>query len=184
MQCEPTSTQPTTSTGNRVEVGARFGRLVVTEVYSPRRCDQFRAKCRCDCGELLDTEPNFLRAGRHKSCGCYRRDRAGQLYRKHGLSKTPAYTMFYDARKRAIGLGLPFNIEPSDLAIPDTCPVLGITLVLKGTRDNRPSLDRVLPELGYVRGNVRVISFRANRIKSDATPSELRRILAYAEGSL
>lgn len=91
--------------------------------------------------------------------------------------------MFYDARKRAISLNLPFNIEPEDIVIPEICPVLDITLSAKGSRNNRPSLDRKIPELGYVIGNIFVISFRANRIKSDASPFELRRVLEYSEST-
>lgn len=91
--------------------------------------------------------------------------------------------MFYDAKKRAFASLLPFNITPNDIAIPDVCPVLGIPLD-GSTRDNKPSLDKVVPALGYVNGNIRVISFRANRIKSDASPEELRKILSYVEGTL
>ena len=49
-------------------------------------------------------------------------------------------------------------------------------------RDRTPSLDRFVPNLGYVKGNIRVISFRANRLKSDATIDEMRQVLAYMEG--
>ena len=44
------------------------------------------------------------------------------------------------------------------------------------------ALDRVRPEAGYTKGNIRVISFRANRLKSDAKPDELRLVLDYMEG--
>jgi hypothetical protein len=91
--------------------------------------------------------------------------------------------MFYDARKRAAAVGIPFAIEPSDIIIPSHCPVLGILLKATGERDSRPSLDRIVPALGYVLGNISVISFRANRIKSDANADELRRVLAYVEAS-
>lgn len=89
--------------------------------------------------------------------------------------------MFYDARKRAMALNIPFLIEPYDIKIPTICPVLGIQLTADGPRDTRPSLDRVVPANGYVLSNINVISFKANRIKSDATPDELRRVLAYSE---
>ena len=91
--------------------------------------------------------------------------------------------MFYDARKRAFRLGLPFDITPDDITIPEVCPVLGFLLNKDGPRDMRPSLDRILPHAGYVRDNIRVISFRANRLKSDATCEELRAVLAYMEGA-
>ena len=46
-----------------------------------------------------------------------------------------------------------------------------------------PSLDRIVPELGYVKGNIRVISNRANHLKSDATLEEHRKILLDAEAN-
>jgi hypothetical protein len=76
---------------------------------------------------------------------------------------------------------LPFNLSFRDIVIPELCPILGIALQrgLEGGLDNSPSLDRIVPRKGYVKGNVRVISNRANRIKSDSTPEELARILTY-----
>lgn len=164
-----------------IEVGQRFGLLTVVEIYTPKRVDQHRVRCVCDCGASFETTGSRLRAGSNKSCGCLRRDRAGGLFRSHGKSKTPQYVMFYDARKRAIARGLPFTITPEDIVIPEFCPVIGVRLTDRGPRDTRPSLDRVAPGKGYTPENVRVISFRANRIKSDATPDELRAVLAYAE---
>lgn len=56
------------------------------------------------------------------------------------------------------------------------CPVLGIPIFSgRGKQiDNSPNLDRIVPEKGYVPGNVRVISAKANRIKSNATAEELK----------
>lgn len=82
--------------------------------------------------------------------------------------------MYNSARWRARRKNVPFTIQLSDIQIPTHCPVLGIELT-KGSknRDTRPSLDRIEPSLGYVPGNVVVISLRANRIKNDATAHEL-----------
>ena len=165
-----------------IEVGQRFGRLLVVEKIPGKRRDQWSWKCACDCGATMTLVGGRLKGKSNQSCGCFRRDRAGNLYRKHGKSKTPEYCAFYDARKRAQKFGLPFSIEPEHIVIPSRCPVLGIELTANGPRDTRPSLDRIVPALGYVPTNIRVISFRANRIKSDATPEELRRVLAYSEG--
>ncbi len=69
-----------------------------------------------------------------------------------------------------------FNITQEDVLVPDNCPVLGIPLSLDETRgfsDNSPTLDRIDNSLGYKKGNVLVVSWRANRIKCDATPKEL-----------
>jgi hypothetical protein len=64
------------------------------------------------------------------------------------------------------------------MTIPSKCPVLGIPLHrgVGGFCDNSPTLDRFIPELGYVKGNVEVISFRANRIKCDASMDEVTRV--------
>lgn len=61
--------------------------------------------------------------------------------------------------------------------IPETCPVLGIPLfpgIGRGPQHNAPTLDRIVPDLGYVPGNIRVMSHLANSMKRDATPEQLR----------
>ena len=89
------------------------------------------------------------------------------------------------AKHRAKASSLPFDIDTDYLlsVFPQDakCPVLGIDLVwgLADGRTNSPSLDRVFPELGYVRGNVQWISDRANIIKSNATSDELYAVANY-----
>ncbi|MDE2100487.1 MAG: hypothetical protein KGL39_24800 [Patescibacteria group bacterium] len=82
--------------------------------------------------------------------------------------------LFGNAKARARTKGLSFDIELSDIIIPDRCPYLGLLLkpnsgVLK---DNSPSLDRIDPTKGYIKGNVEVISCRANTIKNSGTADE------------
>jgi hypothetical protein len=83
------------------------------------------------------------------------------------------------ARSRAKKNGIFFDINHEDLTWPTHCPVLGIELIYgarnAGTkyRDNSPSIDRIDPSIGYVKGNVMVISFRANAMKRNATAHEL-----------
>ena len=87
------------------------------------------------------------------------------------------------AKARAAKAGVPFNITPEDIVIPQLCPVLQIPLIVGQSQasDNSPSLDRVIPLLGYVRGNILVISNRANRIKNNATIPELRAVASFFE---
>lgn len=67
--------------------------------------------------------------------------------------------------------------------IPEFCPVLGMKLECNaGTghaKQNSPSLDKVIPELGYVKGNVQVISYLANVMKHDATPEQMLRFAKW-----
>lgn len=89
-------------------------------------------------------------------------------------------------RGRAKRRGLPFNLTASDLIVPERCPVLGTPLLLRNGRSARPgatrhspSVDRIVPELGYVKGNIVIISHRANSIRRDANATELRAVLRY-----
>lgn len=77
---------------------------------------------------------------------------------------------------------VPFNLDKKYLIsiVQDCCPVFKTSFVWKmsglgkgRTEPNSPSLDRIIPELGYVKGNVVFISHLANKIKQDATEKEL-----------
>lgn len=78
------------------------------------------------------------------------------------------------AQQRAKRKGLAFNITKEDIYIPDYCPILGIPLYTRhgvcGGGDNSPTVDRIDNSLGYVKGNVHVISNLANRMKFTASP--------------
>lgn len=77
-----------------------------------------------------------------------------------------------------------FRIKLADIMpLPVVCPALGIVL-RKGKHSNDPhafSLDRIDNSKGYVRGNVAVVSRRANVLKRDATKNELRSLLRWLE---
>ena len=86
-----------------------------------------------------------------------------------------------NARSRARRDKVPFNLTLQDLVdiATDQCPILhtpfvwGISGLGKGkTRPDSPTLDRILPELGYINGNVAFLSYRANRIKDNGTMQE------------
>lgn len=69
----------------------------------------------------------------------------------------------------------------SHLKVPTHCPILGIKLQPGSLKqqDNSPSLDRIDSTKGYVKGNVEVISFRANMVKGSSSIEELETILNY-----
>ena len=74
------------------------------------------------------------------------------------------------------------ELVPKDML----CPVLGIPLVFGVPKNaNTLSFDRLIPKLGYVRGNVCVISYRANTLKNNCIdPNELRLVAEYLEKAL
>jgi hypothetical protein len=90
------------------------------------------------------------------------------------------------AKSRCKDSDIPFDIEVEDLVpFPLYCPVLGIELDwladARSVVDYAPSVDRLDPSLGYVRGNVTIISNRANRIKNDASLEEVRKVVSWLE---
>lgn len=92
-----------------------------------------------------------------------------------------AYNLFDKARKRARKKGIPFNIVVDDIIIGEKCPILNIPYEIgDGVVCNAsPSLDRIDPAKGYIRGNIQVLSYRANVLKSNATIDEIELILTH-----
>jgi len=91
--------------------------------------------------------------------------------------------MYRSTKFRSKELGIPFDLEMSDLVLPARCPVLGIPFEIgEGSPiDASPSLDKYIPELGYVKGNVHIISFKANRMKNDGTLREVKLLVKWME---
>jgi hypothetical protein len=91
------------------------------------------------------------------------------------------YVLWSTAKTRAKRACVPFSITEADIVIPATCPVLGIPLVAgKGKlNDGSPTLDRIIPQRGYVPGNIAVISHRANTLKSNGTAKEIEAVLVW-----
>lgn len=104
-----------------------------------------------------------------------------QRYTMKKKKADPERYLLAQAKHRAKRRGLRFSLTPDDIIIPSHCPVLGIPLKASSRSfdPNSPSLDRVNNAKGYVKGNVLVISNRANMLKKDATPAELRKLADF-----
>lgn len=77
---------------------------------------------------------------------------------------------------------IPFDLDANYLEsiYKGVCPITGVEFDRHvKTSDNCPHLDRVVPELGYVKGNIQYICARMNRIKYNATIEELKNLLQY-----
>lgn len=163
--------------------GQLLGRLfVVTRAPSKNENKNTVYFCWCACGESCLVAAQSLLSGRTTSCGCIHREMMRGRYLGIGRLERK---MWLRARFRARLAGLPFSITAADIKIPEICPVLGIPLHTTkkfDSRDSAPTLDRLENEKGYVRGNVFVISSRANRIKNNATPQDLMAVLNYVNG--
>lgn len=112
----------------------------------------------------------LTKSGRESACRTCRCADQRRYFRNNREKK-----MLADARRRAKQYNLPFDIELDDITIPPTCPYLHISIQSStgSSHDNSPTLDRIIPSKGYTRDNILVVSNKANRMKSNATPEEL-----------
>lgn len=109
-----------------------------------------------------------------------------QDWRNKDKRQRPHRYLWAIAKRRAKEDGRAFSIVPYDLEVPEYCPVLGTKLQfgIRSYSPNSPSVDAIRPELGYIPGNVAVISHRANTIKQNASPDELRKVADWLEKKL
>lgn len=90
--------------------------------------------------------------------------------------------LFKSLKNRAKANGIPFNLEYEDIQWPEKCPVFDVVLqydTIDKAQNDSASFDKVIPELGYIKGNVRIISHRANWLKQDSTIQQLEKIIRY-----
>lgn len=104
--------------------------------------------------------------------------------------KNPHHQAYYTLKRRAKDKSIKFELSKEDLFNmyenkPDKCPILGIKIKYAGLNadkkiiENSPSVDRIDPKKGYVKGNVMIISNLANRIKQDASIEDIEKVLTF-----
>jgi hypothetical protein len=90
-------------------------------------------------------------------------------------NKTVRSRLHNGAYKRTVNNNIPFTITGEDILLPTYCSLLGVKLEYANNvaSDFSPSIDRIDPNLGYVKNNIQIISFLGNRMKNSATPDML-----------
>ncbi len=121
----------------------------------------------------------------HKQCRVgYDLSRCKECKKSYSLaankwaSRTIEQKILNRAKTRATAKGIPFDIDIEDIIIPDVCPVFGKPFIY-GDHAWTYSIDRIKPELGYVKGNIMIISNKANMMKNDATTEEIGMLYAF-----
>lgn len=79
-----------------------------------------------------------------------------------------------------------FTLKYNDIIWPTHCPILGIELDYYADvrAENSVSFDKIIPKLGYIPENTRIVSWRGNRIKNDGTKEEHELIVSYLKKEL
>lgn len=101
------------------------------------------------------------------------------------MTKPPEIRTIYNrlkasAKRRNIEFKLTIP-ELNNLSFPITCPILGIPLTFNRgeAQDNSYSFDRIDSSKPYEIDNLIVVSWKANRLKNNATKEELEQIAAF-----
>jgi len=104
-----------------------------------------------------------------------------QKYSKYIAETNPEMIIYIQCKARAKRQNIPFNLDLSDIIIPSYCPILGIELKHNRTgenggkaKPNSPSIDKFDNSKGYVKGNIWIISYKANAMKNNASIEELK----------
>lgn len=146
------------------------------------------------CMEVLDVSLFFKRGDgvgyRSKCKKCYQArakiyglQNNAILLRKAAARRrrNTGQTLLWVARNRAKKKGWEYNLDISDVSIPTHCPILGLMLCpqMGKSAHNSPSLDRIDSSKGYIKGNVQVISLRANILKNNASFQEIEMLYSW-----
>lgn len=169
---------------NQTKVCSICGRDLPLEAYSKGTGMYGRRSICKECDRNLHNTPEARERRRLRRierrntvAGLREREKQTDLLRLQNNEDAYKKYIIRSAKRRALSQGIPFDIDYTDISIPEYCPLLGIKLnkhIGEGKLYNdSPSLDKIIPKLGYVKGNVWIISNKANRIKSDATIEEL-----------
>lgn len=89
-----------------------------------------------------------------------------------------AKLLHYNIKKRCKKDGVVFDIKPTDIVIPEYCPALGFKLV-RGRGFDAASVDRIIPELGYIKSNIVVVSRLANMMKNAGTVEQMMSVALF-----
>ena len=133
-------------------------------------------KC-CYCKKIKSLE-EFGDNGRNRMCKqCVTKS---SEYQKEHAKKYPNRALFKRVKATAKRKGIEFSLELKYIKIPKKCPILDIPLD-KRDRNHTPSIDRIDNKIGYIKENIKIISFKANNLKSNATIEQLKKIIKYME---
>lgn len=155
-------------------------------VKDKRKTDGVISVCK-ECGKKqLLSRPNYIalkeemkRKYREEPTYAESKRKSRQLYHKNYLERV----LLSNAKTRAKRMNLLINIDEFDIVIPEVCPLLEIP-IFRGTNEvksNSPSLDRIDTTKGYIKGNVRVISYKANTMKNDGDIPTLKMFIRNLE---
>ena len=170
----------------------------ISKKLCPRGHNSWRRTSNGSCSKCVSLKsnkhplpPNLLRERRLSIDKRWNESEKGKSAKHKWRLRDPKWSWVVSAmggaRHRAKKYGLPIDLTNEYLysITPDVCPVFLTEFVFVGIgkkhRDDKrmATVDRIRPDEGYVKGNVCVISHRANAIKSNASVDEIQKVIDY-----
>lgn len=105
-------------------------------------------------------------------------------YTDYDKKRSTENKLYRSSKARAIQAGQFHTITQEDIVVPVCCPICNTKLRhsdVRGGASDSPTLDKIIPENGYVRGNVAVICKLCNSTKGSGTAELHRRIADYID---
>jgi hypothetical protein len=189
--------------------GKVFGRLTVQEKAPRTYQTMWRCACSCGTVNVVVSGIN-LTTGHTQSCGCLREElrpingskwdrtgrnnpRAKASINRNATAYMPSSSVwykraagvFYAAKNKRVPMGFSSVTELATYVVsiaPEKCPVFNTPFTHRssGFSNWSPSIDKIDPRKGYIRGNIQVISMLANCMKRNATPAQLKQFAQWA----
>lgn len=144
------------------------------------------SKCRIEKEDNRFYKNSQNRDGLSSWCNDCRVELARKNRRDRRTNK-PFVFKAHNLKSSANSQGVPYDLTPEYLESIWTgrCAIFDSPITYEGQDGGRPTaeIDKIKPELGYVKGNVAWVCHRANRLKDNATVSELKKIILYLEST-
>lgn len=161
---------------NKEKITAR--KKETSKVYRDKNKEHLKEKCKEYY--LKNKESICARTGAYKKTKYQANPGESLAKQKQWKIDNQDKYLIQSARTRAKKYGVVFDISVNDIAIPEFCPYLGVKLE-PFSEWSSPSLDKIDPKIGYVKGNVQVISHLANTMKNSAS---IEQLIIFAENVL
>jgi len=153
-------------------------RVLLPEAFSPYYRGKNGERCReCHSKMWKERSPEQKAKAKRSTLAWVKKNQDkvtqnNREWRNHNLGRHFIHT----SSQRAKRIDVPYSLTHEDLTpFPTICGYCGVGLAIRyGKRGpSSPSLDRIIPSLGYTKQNVVVCCWQCNRLKCDMTPPQL-----------
>lgn len=132
--------------------------------YTEEQKEKKREYYRKNRDRLLEKQRNSEILKRLDPEYCKKSNESWRLYTRNNYEARTLASIKSKCKK----YNLPFNLDITDIVIPEVCPKTGIKLRVhteRGKYIDTPSIDRIIPKLGYIKGNIQIVCYWYNIAK-------------------